>query len=613
MKRKHIPALLLALSMLTACGAESQTIPSAASVLPSEPSVQEEAALPELPASEEETAEPVLAAPENAPLVSTGYPAVTGSEEYFTSRELDPNYDTAETITLSDGASTSSSDAAEVDGDTITITAEGVYEVSGTLSDGMVIVDVPDTDKVQLVLQNVTIHSETSAAIYVRQADKVFLTLAENSENSLSSGQSYEAIDDSSIDAAVFSKDDLALNGIGNLTVSAPAGHGIVSKDDLVIAGGSYTISALDHGLSANDSICIADGTFVIDTGKDGIHAENADDPQEGLVYAENGTFALTTAGDGISASGSIILQNGSFDLTTGGGTGAALQYDENGDPISCKGLKSGSDITVNRGSFSMNCADDALHGTSSVLISDGSFTITTSDDGIHADTSTEIQGGDITISQCYEGIEGTNILISGGTIRITAQDDGINAAGGTDGSGWGGMFDTAPADGTSESTSPTLEITGGTIVVDAEGDSLDANGSLYVSGGDITIYGTVRQGNGILDYDREGTISGGTLAATGISGMSPNFSTASTQGSLMVSTGAQEAGTEYTITDAQGNVLFSGTAAKSFDLLLFSCPQLTVGETYTVTAGSFTTEVEMTTLIVGGESSMGGKGGRSF
>lgn len=609
MKLTKLLGLLLTLSMLTACGAQSEGSAPAASDLPTEPSVQVETAVPEVPASSEEAPEPVITAPENAPLTGTGFPVLTGDETYFTSRELDPNYDTAENITLSDGASTSTTDAAEIDGDTITITAEGVYEVSGSLSNGMVIVDVPDTDKVQLVLQNVTIHSETSAAIYVRQADKVFLTLAENSENSLSSGQSYEAIDEYNIDAAVFSRDDLALNGTGSLTVSAPAGHGIVSKDDLVVAGGSYTISALDHGLSANDSVCIADGALVIDAGKDGIHSENADAPEEGIVYVENGTFALTTSGDGISASGSITLQNGSYDLISGGGTGASLQYDENGETISCKGLKSGSDITVNGGSFSLNCADDAVHGKDSVLIADGILNITTSDDGIHADTNTEIQGGAITIAQCYEGIEGNSILISGGDITITAQDDGLNAAGGTDGSGWGGMFDMAPADSTTDSTTPTLEITGGTLVVDAEGDSLDANGNLFVSGGDITIYGTVRQGNGILDYDRDGVISGGTLAATGISGMCPNFASTSTQGSLMVSVGQQEAGTEYAIQDAQGNVLLSGTAKKSFNLLLFSCPQLTVGETYTVTAGSFTTEVEMTALIVGGESGMGGWG----
>lgn len=613
MKLKNTLGLLLALSMLTACSARPEESAPASSTLSSAPSVQEETAVPEVPASSEEAPEPVIAAPENAPLTGTGFPVLTGSEAYFTSRELDPNYDAAEVITLSDGASTSTTDTAEVVGDTITITAEGVYEVSGCLSNGMVIVDVPDTDKVQLVLQNVTIHSETSAAIYVRQADKVFLTLAENSENSLSSGQSYEAIDEYNIDAAVFSRDDLALNGTGSLTVSAPAGHGIVSKDDLVVAGGSYTISALDHGLSANDSVCIADGALVIDAGKDGIHSENADAPEEGIVYVENGTFALTTSGDGISASGSLTLQNGSFDLITGGGTGASLQYDENGETISCKGLKSGSDLTVNGGSFSLNCADDAVHGKDSVLIADGILNITTSDDGIHADTNTEIQGGAITIAQCYEGIEGNSILISGGDITITAQDDGLNAAGGTDGSGWGGMFDMAPADSTTDSTTPTLEITGGTLVVDAEGDSLDANGNLYVSGGDITIYGTVRQGNGILDYDRDGVISGGTLAATGISGMCPNFASTSTQGSLMVSVGQQEAGTEYAIQDAQGNVLLSGTAKKSFNLLLFSCPQLTVGETYTVTAGSFTTEVEMTALIVGGESGMGGGRGRGF
>ena len=140
-----------------------------------------------------------------------------------------------------------------------------------------------------------------SAAIYVRSAKKVFVTLAEGTENTLANGGSYIAIDDNNIDAVIFSKEDLTLNGSGNVTITAAAGHGIVCKDDLAITGGNYEITAEKHGIEGKDSVRIADGTFTITSGKDGIHVENEDN-EEGYLYIENGTFTITSEGDGISA-----------------------------------------------------------------------------------------------------------------------------------------------------------------------------------------------------------------------------------------------------------------------------------------------------------------------
>lgn len=150
--------------------------------------------------------------------------------------------------------------------------------ISGTLDDGMLVVDASDTAKVQLVFDGVQISSGTSAALYVLEADKVFLTLAEGTENALSNGGEFVAVDDNNIDGALFSKQDLTVNGAGSLTVTSPAGHGIVCKDDLVITGGVYIVYAAGHGIDVNDSIRIADAKLTVDAGKDGIHAENNDD-----------------------------------------------------------------------------------------------------------------------------------------------------------------------------------------------------------------------------------------------------------------------------------------------------------------------------------------------
>ena len=159
----------------------------------------------------------------------------------FTDREKSGSYKASEAvkITLNKTTATVSGSGVKADGSTITITEEGVYIVSGTLEDGQIIVDTSDSDKVQIVLDGVNINCETNAAIYVREADKVFITLAENSSNTLGGGNEYTQMDDNTVDGVIFPKSDLACNGTGSLTIEADYKHGIVSKDDLVITGGT--------------------------------------------------------------------------------------------------------------------------------------------------------------------------------------------------------------------------------------------------------------------------------------------------------------------------------------------------------------------------------------
>lgn len=168
------------------------------------------------------------------------------------------------------------------------------------------------------MLNGVTITSATSAAIYVREADKVFITTAAGTDNTLSNGGEYVAIDENQIDAVIFSKSDLTLNGAGTLTLHAGAGHGIVSKDDLACASGTYQITAAGHGLSGKDSVRIASGTYTITAGKDGIHAENADDASLGFLYIRGGSFAITAEGDGLSAEAYLLVEDGDFTMQTG-------------------------------------------------------------------------------------------------------------------------------------------------------------------------------------------------------------------------------------------------------------------------------------------------------
>lgn len=206
-----------------------------------------------------------------------------------------------------------------ISGNIITITKEGTYVLSGALSEGQIVVDA-DSAKVQLVLDNADITCASSAAIYVKNADKAFITLAEGSENILMNKAEYEAIDDNNIDAVIFSKDDLTLNGKGTLTINSEYGHGIVSKDDLKLVGGTYNITAENHALSGKDSVRIADGTYNLTSGKDGIHSENADDDEKGFVYIASGDFTIESTGDGIDASYVVQIDDGAFDITAGDG-----------------------------------------------------------------------------------------------------------------------------------------------------------------------------------------------------------------------------------------------------------------------------------------------------
>ena len=257
---------------------------------------------------------------------------ILDSSDMFTNRDKEIGYDeeSAIAINLSDGASTADSDSVVIDGDTITITEEGTYILSGSLTNGQIVVEAENA-KVQLVLDNAEISCETSSAIYVKAADKVFITTTDGSTNTVCTSGEFEAIDDNNIDAAIFSKSDLTLNGAGSLEVTCPNGHGIVSKDDLVITSGTYVVDAGSHALSGKDSVRIAGGSFELTAGRDGIHSENAEEEEKGFVYIENGSFTITSDGDGIDASYVVEIVDGSFDITAGGGYENGQVHTDNG------------------------------------------------------------------------------------------------------------------------------------------------------------------------------------------------------------------------------------------------------------------------------------------
>lgn len=376
-----------------------------------------------------------------------GFSVMAKAEEdsLFTDRDLSQEADLtgAETILLMDSS--------------VTIDHAGVFVLSGALENGQVVVEAGDEDKVQLVLSGVDIHAETGAAIQVKSADKVFITLAQGSENLLSANE----VTEDGVDGVIYSQADLTLNGLGTLTVTARTGKGIVCKDTLSVTGGIYSIQTAGHGISGKDALNIADGSFTITTG-----------------------------------GGSQAVEMKASDSFGGGRFTAASQSEE--DEVKAKGLKSDGPITVLAGSFTLDCADDAIHAGGDVTISGGRWTIRTADDAIHSDENVTIAGGSFEIPCCYEGIEGKNVTIDDGTIAITSTDDGINATGeestGTDfrGNSFGG-------------TGAVITVNGGEITVVSGGDCVDSNGSIILNGGTLNL---TCNGSGNTALDSESGIT---------------------------------------------------------------------------------------------------------
>ncbi|BCJ93023.1 hypothetical protein acsn021_05920 [Anaerocolumna cellulosilytica] len=467
----------------------------------------------------------------------------------FTARDLEVGYEesTAVFIALKDNATEIVGDGATVSDNSITISNEGTYVLSGTLSDGQIIVDVSDTKKIQLVLDNVTINSSLSAPLYIKSADKVFITLKEGSENILTDGTEYVQTDDNNVDGVIFSKADVTFNGSGTINITGNYKHGIVSKDDIVITGGTYNITAVKDAINGKDAVKIMDGIFNLsaDTGN-GIQSKNGDNTTKGYVYIAGGEINVIKCQEGIE--GTVII--------------------------------------VEDGTINIIAADDGMNaasGSSDEATEKGTTTNRTNRLGQEGSNASAPAGG---------APDGTAPGNGGG-----ARENPSNFSG-----GFGGGMDEVD-------TNCYILITGGTITIDASGDGIDSNGNLYITGGILYIYGPTSNGDGALDYNGTADISGGTVLVAGSAGMAQGFSDTSTQYSLLYNlTSVSTAGTEINLTDAAGAIVASYTPVKEYQSIVISTPELTKDSTYTLTSGEQTAEITLTSVVTSnGQHRMGG------
>ena len=396
-------ALISAMLIMTGCSSNdaaniiSQTLDSTVSATTTAGS--------ETAAAENETGEVASTTESSASeylsgsVTSASTSTLIDTTDVFTERDLtqSPDLGSATTITL-----TSNQD--------VNITQEGTYVITGSAEQCSIIVDA-DAAKVQLVLDGVTITNTNFPAIYVKNADKVFVTTTDSTSTLTVSG-TFTADGTTNTDAVIFSKDDLVLNGVGTLNINSTA-NGITSKDDLKVTGGTYNITSKEDAIEANDSICVYDGSFTINSEKDGLHSENSDDTTVGYIYIEGGNFKIDAAEDGVQATTVLMINGGTFDITAQEGLEATY-------------------VQINGGTINISASDDGINATQKstsydvvIMINDGNISITMGSgdtDALDANGDLIINGGTIDITAQFAFDYDKNAELNGGTVTVNGE-----------------------------------------------------------------------------------------------------------------------------------------------------------------------------------------------
>ena len=478
---------------------------------------------------------------------------------------------------------TSAGSGYTIDGTTLTITTAGTYRITGSCTEGSVVVS-KGLSNVTLILDNLSLSSSTTAPVVVKKSANVNIHLVGTSTLTDNEDPANETSSDLTVSEAfegaavkVKSGSTVTFCGEGNLNAVANAKNGIkggATASLIFNQSGTINVSgnskyygattsgaAVNNGIASDGSIVINQGTYVIKAANDGIKSTpDATDETEGTVIdtesagtvtINGGTFDIDVDGDGIQADTALNINGGTFDIRTW--KGYSVWNDTLANAYSCKGLKASGDraeeagiepaLNITGGTFTINTGDDAIHSDANATVTGGTFTIQTGDDGMHADTSLTLgtengfdRDPDVNISTSYEGLEGGTVYVYSGRYYVVASDDGVNAAGGstngTDpGAGGGNTFNPGgrpgggggfnPGGNTQKTGNYNIYIYGGDLYVNCNGDGLDSNGGLYLYGGTQAVF-SMKSGGDNSPIDADGTISiqGATVIAAGSRGM---------------------------------------------------------------------------------------------
>jgi len=545
------------------------------------------------------------------------------------------------TIRLSGTAASVEGSGVKADAGAIAIQEAGTYAVSGKLDDGQIVVDVPDKGVVRLVLNGAELHSAASAPIYVKEAGKLVVSLPGGTVNRVSDGDNY-VFPDATTDepsAAIFSHDDLTINGSGKLVVEGNYNDGIASKDKLLITGGTLEIKAKDDGIVGKDLAAVQAGDLTIQADGHGIKASNDTEGEEGVINVLGGKLRVESGEDALHSSGSVFVSSGDLTIHAGDdGINADLAIAVTGGKIDITGSNEGIEsalIEIAGGEVYVVASDDGVNVSSGTAVEAGGaapgegFGRRPTDgatggagNGASGGTGSGNPGGaapDGAMPDRVPGGAASDGFMPGGAAPNGAMSDGSMPGGAapngamSDGAMPGGAApngampdgsmpngavpEGAPAPGGGGNPFPAaasgnkLIISGGYLSVDAQGDGLDANGSIEMSGGNVIVNGPTASDNGPLDYDGTFNMTGGFLVAAGSSGMAQAASDASTQyGVMMTFPQAQQAGTLVSLQDADGQSIVAFAPTKSYQSVYISSPELKKGGSYTLYSGGTST-----------------------
>lgn len=545
--RKFLSIFLILILLLTGCTAQTAD-PAAPAETAEEPQAEQTAPAP---------------AQEGAASTETALPAAEAVDPGYSDRDRSGTWDEDDVvarIALNGSAADVQGEGAAFADGILTVTAEGVYVLTGEL-DGSITVDAGEGDKVQLVLQDAAVRSADGPAIRILSADKVFLTVPEGSAASLSDSAAYTLPEgEDEPNACLYSKADLTLNGAGSLTVTGNYRHAVNSKDDLIITCGALTVTAVEDGLRGKDGVGIDAGEISVTCGGDGVHSSGDEEkPEKGWISLDGGTLSVNSGSDGVQAATILQLRGGSVSLTTGGGAGeAAAVTDSFGDfgkgggknwfgtlpeapadgtlpedptggekpdramdgavpdmPEGGTTPEMPADDAFTRGGakpdgFAQQGAADAddtegatsakgLKSDGSLLVTGGALQADCADDALHAAGDIRILGGELTLSTGDDGVHADGaVSIEAGTLTVSQSYEGIEGT--------------------------TVEISGGQVDVTSSDDGLNAASgtamgmeaeqgvSITLSGGSVHI----DAGGDGIDSNGALTVSGGTIVVDG-------------------------------------------------------------------------------------------------
>lgn len=532
----------------------------------------------------------------------------TKKQEKTTAAAQKDSADDKTYVILDDSNTIISGGGATFENNILTISEGGTYSLMGTLSDGKIYINSADEDKkVKIIFDGVSIFCSSDAPFYVENSpDETVIILADGTENFLSDSGREVPTDPNAeyATAAVYSKDDLQIEGSGALYVTGTFNKGIFSKNDVDIRGGNITVTSTDDGIRGKDSVDISGGKISIKAGGDGIRTSETVQNDKGDINISGGIISVISSLDGIQATCDVNISGGDISVISGGGATGDFSSSEQGvkEPdgffgpppygrppadssqfeseqevtASKKGIKAQGNIAVTAGRINVSSADDSIHAES-ISISDGEFILETDDDAIHADESAVFFGGDINIKNSFEGVEAKKIEIDDADIIIKAQDDGFNAV---DSLSSGEML---PPDAVDDSCE--IIIKDGYVHIDADGDGIDSNGSVDMSGGTLVVFGPEREGNSALDYAGIFNISDGTLLAVGSAGMAQSVSADDDVG-VVAFRYQQSTDTLLAITDDEDDLCVALKNVKSYSTVVYASDDIDSGEKYNIYYG---------------------------